>query len=48
MLNLAVTNSKKSVCIIQEMFFPEFCSPKLGTSIMHKCALYVSNYGNPE
>ena len=28
MLNLAATNSKKLMHIINEMFFPEFCSQK--------------------
>ena len=35
-LNLAATNSKKSVYYRQKIFFSEFSSPKLEVRVMHK------------
>ena len=46
MLDLAVTNSQKSVLIVhRNFFFPEFPSLKLGVHVRHECILHTNNYG---
>ena len=46
MVNLGTTDCKKSVCVMHENFFSEFCNPMLGLRIIYKCVLCHRNQSN--